>query len=89
MVRIIAKLTKTVEKRDLQIAFLMNKVETQAQNTIALSQVLTYPLKIASLSNAPHSFKPVWVEKQIVEFVLMTSLFVQQIQGIITNIIKA
>ena len=32
MVHVIAKLTKTVEKNDLQIVSFMNKVETQSQN---------------------------------------------------------
>lgn len=32
MAHVIAKLTKTVEKKDLQIDSLMSKVETQAQN---------------------------------------------------------
>ena len=32
MASAIAKLTKTVEEKDMQIAFLTNKVETQVQN---------------------------------------------------------
>ena len=37
MARAIDKLTKIVEEKYLQIASLMNKVETQMQNTIKLS----------------------------------------------------
>lgn len=37
MVRVIAKLTKTIKENDMQIASYMNKVEAQAQNTIELS----------------------------------------------------
>ena len=33
MTRAIAKLTKMVEEKDMQIAFLINKVEAQVQNT--------------------------------------------------------
>ena len=37
----IAKLTKTIEEKDIQIASLISKVVTQTQNTINLSQGLT------------------------------------------------
>ena len=33
MARVITKLTKTVEEKDMQIAFLINKVKAQVQNT--------------------------------------------------------
>ena len=33
MARVIAKLTKMVEEKDIKIVFLINKVEAQVQNT--------------------------------------------------------
>lgn len=47
----IAKLTKIVKEKDLQITSLINKVEAQAQNTIESSQGLDYPLGIVSPSD--------------------------------------
>lgn len=47
----IAKLTKIVKEKDLQITFLINKVKAQAQNTIKSSQGLDYPLGIVSPSD--------------------------------------
>ena len=38
MARAIAKLTKTVEEKDMQIASLINKVKTQVQKTSESSQ---------------------------------------------------
>ena len=68
MVHVIAKLTKTVEKNDLQIVSFMNKVETQSQNMGKSTQWLNHPLEVAYLpNNAPHAFEVVQVEKQTME----------------------
>ena len=45
----IAKLTKIIKEKDLQITFLMNNVKAHAQNMIKSSQGLTYPLNIVSM----------------------------------------
>ena len=54
MARAIAKLTKTLEKNDIQIASLINKVEAQVQNTGESSQGLNHLSNVASLSMMHH-----------------------------------
>ena len=80
MARAIAKLTKTLEKNDIQIASLINKVEAQVQNTGESSQGLNHLPNVASfLDDAPHTYRTMQVERQIVEFASVASLFVQQL----------
>ena len=54
MARAIAKLTKTVEEKDMQIASLINKVEAQVQNMGESSQGLNHLSNVASLSMMHH-----------------------------------
>lgn len=77
MARTIDKLTKTVEEKYLQIASLMNKVETQMQNTIKSSQGLTHPLRTTSPSDAPHVSKSMQIGRQIIKFASVTLPFIQ------------
>lgn len=77
MTRAIAKLTKIVEEKDLQIASLMNKVEAQTQNTIKSSQGLTHPLGAVSPSDAPYVSKSMQVGRQIIKFASVALLFIQ------------
>ncbi|KAJ9691630.1 hypothetical protein PVL29_013737 [Vitis rotundifolia] len=68
MVRAIAKLTKRVEEKDMQIASLINKVEAQVQNTGESSQGLNHFSNVASpLDDAPHTYKTMQVERQTTE----------------------
>ena len=54
----IAKLTKTVEEKNMQIASLINKVEAQVQNTGESSQGLNHVPNVAShLDDAPHVYR--------------------------------
>ena len=48
MARTIAKLTKMVEEKDMQIASLINKFEAQVQNTGDSSQGLNHLPNVAS-----------------------------------------
>ena len=48
MAHVIAKLTKTVEEKDMQIASLINKVEVQVQNMGDSSQGLNHLPNVAS-----------------------------------------
>ncbi|KAL6313583.1 hypothetical protein AAG906_006951 [Vitis piasezkii] len=90
MARAIAKLTKMVEEKDMQIASLINKVEAQVQNTGESSHGLNHPLNVASpLDDAPHTYRTMQGERQMMEFVSMASLSVQQLQDMITNTIRA
>ena len=90
MAHTIAKFTKTVEENDIQIVFLINKVETQVQNTSESSQGLNHLPNIASpLDDAPHTYRIMQVERQTVESASVTSLSVQQLQDMITNTIRA
>ena len=58
MTRAIAKLTKMVEEKDMQITSLINKVETQAQNTGESSHGLNHLSNVASpLDDAPHTYR--------------------------------
>ena len=58
MARTIAKLTKTVDEKDMQIASLINKVETQVQNAGESSHGLNHLPNVASpLDNVPHTYK--------------------------------
>ena len=89
MARAIAKLTKTVEENDMQIAYFINKVKTQVQNMGKSSQGLNHLSNIASpLDNAPHTYT-MQIERQTAEFASMASLSVQQLQDMIINTIKA
>ena len=77
MARAITKLTKTVEKKDMQIVSLINKVETQVQNTGESSQGLNHIPNVASLlDNSPHAYKTVQVERQTTESASVMSLSV-------------
>ena len=67
----------------------MNKVEAQAQNMVESCQGLTHSQKIMSLSDAPHASKLVQIKGKTIESTLMASLYVQQLQDMITNTIKA
>ena len=58
MVHAITKITKMVEEKDMQIAFLINKVEAQVQNTGESSHELNHPSNVASpLDDAPHTYR--------------------------------
>ena len=58
MACVITKLTKTVEEKDMQIASLINKVETQVQNAGESSHGLNHPPNVvSSLDDAPHTYK--------------------------------
>ena len=90
MARVITKLTKMVEEKDMQIAFLINKVKAQVQNTSESSQGLNHLSNVASLlDKAPHTYRTMQVERQTVESALVASLSVQQLQDMITNTIRA
>ena len=54
MARVIAKLTKTVKEKDMQIASFINKVEAQVQNMGNSSQGLNHLSNVASLSMMHH-----------------------------------
>ena len=80
MALIIAKLTTTIEEKDMQIVFLINKVETQVQNTNKSSEGLNHLSNVASsLNDAPHSSRTMQVGRQMTESALVTSLSVQQL----------
>ena len=51
MAHVIAKLTKIVKEKDMQIAYLINKVEAQVQNTGESSQGLNHLPNVASPLN--------------------------------------
>ncbi|KAJ9706563.1 hypothetical protein PVL29_001840 [Vitis rotundifolia] len=58
MAYVIAKLTKTVEEKYMQIASLINKVEVQVQNTGESSQRLNHISNVASpLDDVPHTYR--------------------------------
>ncbi|KAL6314070.1 hypothetical protein AAG906_011805 [Vitis piasezkii] len=58
MAHAIAKLTKMVEEKDMQIASLINKVEAQVQNKGESSHELNHPLNVASfLDDAPPTYR--------------------------------
>ena len=80
MVRTIAKLTKTVEEKDMQIVSLINKVEAQVQNTGESSQRLNHLSNVAShLNDVPHTYRTMQIERQTTESASMASLSVQQL----------
>ena len=80
MARAIAKLTKMVEEKDMQIASLINKVETQAQNTGESSHGLNHPSNVASpLDDAPHMYRTMQGERQMTKSTSVASLSVQQL----------
>ena len=90
MARTLAKLTKMDEEKDMQIASLINKVEAQVQNTGESSQGLNHLPNVASLlDDAPHMYRTMQVERQMIESASVASLSVQQLQDMITNTIKA
>ena len=90
MAHAIAKLTKTVEEKDVQIVSLINKVETQVQNTGESSQGLNHLPNIASpLDDAPHTYRIMQVERQTTKSALVASLSIQQLQDMTTNTIRA
>ena len=66
MARVIAKLIKTVEEKDMQITFFINKVEAQVQNTGESSQGLKHLPNVASpLDDAPHASRTMQVRRQM------------------------
>ncbi|KAL6332976.1 hypothetical protein AAG906_019991 [Vitis piasezkii] len=68
MAHAIAKLTKTIEEKDMQISSLINKVEAQVQNTGDSSQGLNHLPNVASpLDDAPHTYRTMQVERQMAE----------------------
>ncbi|KAL6347698.1 hypothetical protein AAG906_026227 [Vitis piasezkii] len=72
MARVIAKLTKTDEEKDMQIASLINKVEAQVQNMSESSQGLNHLLNVAfPLDDAPHAYRTMQVERQTIEYASM------------------
>ena len=80
MARTIAKLTKTVEEKDMQIVSFINKVEAQIQNMGESSQGLNHILNVASpLDDAPHTYRTMQVERQTAESASVASLSVQQL----------
>ena len=86
----ITKLTKTIEEKDMQIVFLINKVETQIQNMSESSQGLNHLLNVTShLDDAPHAYRRVHVERQTAKSISMASLSIQQLQDMIINTIRA
>ena len=90
MARAIAKLTKTVNEKDMQIVSLINKVEAQVQNTGKSSQGLNHLSNVAShLDDAPHTYRTMQVERQTTESALITSLSIQKFQDMINNTIRA
>ena len=90
MAHIIAKLTKTIEEKDMQIASLINKVEAQVQNTGESSKGLNHLPNVASLfDDVPHAFRTVQVRGQMTESTSMTSLSIKQLQDMINNTIRA
>ena len=54
MTSTIPKLTKMVKEKDMQIVFLINKLEAQVQNTGESSQGLNHLLNVASPLDAHH-----------------------------------
>ena len=90
MARTIAKLTKTVEEKDMQIVSFINKVEAQVQNTGESSHGLNHLPNVASpLDHASHTYRTMQVERQTSEFASVVLLSVQQLQDIITNTVRA
>ena len=80
MACVIAKLTKTDEEKDMQIASLINKVEAQVQNMSESSQGLNHLLNVAfPLNDAPHAYRTMQVERQTIEYASVASLSVQQL----------
>ena len=74
---------------DMQIAFLINKVEAQVQNMGESSQGLNHLLNVASpLDDAPHAYRTIHVERQMAESASMASLSIEQLQYMITNTIR-
>ena len=89
MARAIAKLTKTVEEKDMQIVSLINKVEVQVQNTGESSQGLNHLPNVAfPLNDAPHTYRTMQIERQMTKSASMASLSIQQLQDMITNTIR-
>ena len=75
MAHIIAKLTKTIEEKDMQIASLINKVEAQIQNTGKSSKWLNHLSNVASpFDDVPQAFRTVQVKGQMTESTSMASL---------------
>ena len=58
MACVIAKLTKMVDEKDMQITSLINKVEAQVQSTGESSHGLNHPSNVAfPLDDAPHTYR--------------------------------
>ena len=90
MAHAIAKLTKTVKEKDMQIVSLINKVEAQVQNMGESSQRLNHLPNVTShLDDAPHTYRIMQVERQTTESTSVASLSIQQLQDMITNTIGA
>ncbi|WJZ97502.1 hypothetical protein VitviT2T_016103 [Vitis vinifera] len=90
MARVIAKLTKTIEEKDMQIVSLINNIEAQVQNIGESSQGLNHLPNVASPpDDAPHASKAMQVKGQTTKSTSVASLSVQQLQDMITNTIRA
>ena len=77
---VIAKLTTTVEEKDMQIVSLINKVETQVHNTNESIQGLNHLSNVTSpLNDAPRSSRIMQVGKQMIESASVASLSVQEL----------
>ena len=85
MGRAIAKLTKTVEEKDLQIATLMNKLEVQnrGESSNGQSQTQQHMLQGARTSS------PKKADNHYGSSTFIASLSVQQLQDMIANTIRA
>ena len=85
MRRAIAKLTMTVEEKDLQIATLMNKLEVQnrGKSSNGQSQTQQHMLQRAHTSSTKKA------DNQHRSSTFIASLSVQQLQDMIANTIRA
>ena len=81
----IAKLTKTVEEKDLQIATLMNKLEVQNRGESSKGHSHTHQ----HTSQDAHTSSPKKAGGPQGSSTSISSLSVQQLQDMITNTIRA
>ena len=85
MGRAIAKLTKTMEEKDLQIATLMNKLEVQNQGEPSNGQSQTQQRML----QGAHRSSPKKADNHHESSTFIASLSVQQLQDMIANTIRA
>ena len=81
----ISKLTKTVEEKDLQIATLVNKLKVQNQGESSKGHSHTHQYT----SHYAHTSSPKKADGLQGSSTLISSLSVQELQDMITNIIGA